>query len=373
MLDASIDNAPPLDGRSGTKYEPAPRTGSGWRRWLDEIDPGTHRRIKGLRLVTAYGIAAMMGTLQQITQGLPDDSALSSLAGGFALWGSVSEARSTRGESARDLVLLCWAAALGAISTIVMAPLLSGPWRPGPECILATGAFFVGYGKRFGVLGAGMGSQLYIGQLLAFSAGLRARDLPIVAVAGALASLATVVPRVLSGPAERPAAFVPVPRRPGQYLPPELAMGLQAAAAAGAIIALTHLVRLQESAWAITASTYVIAGTAAGTMDRVRRRVLGTLVGVPLGVACLPLATKAPLLLWIAAAAAMVIYAISLPVRYDVACAAFAFTLMVTLAASGVHSPELLMARLWETLIGSGLGLAAALLIFPLKKADPAS
>jgi hypothetical protein len=26
--------------------------------WLDRIDPGTHRRIKGLRLVTAYGIAA---------------------------------------------------------------------------------------------------------------------------------------------------------------------------------------------------------------------------------------------------------------------------------------------------------------------------
>lgn len=28
--------------------------------WLDRIDPGTHRRIKGLRLVTAYAIAAML-------------------------------------------------------------------------------------------------------------------------------------------------------------------------------------------------------------------------------------------------------------------------------------------------------------------------
>lgn len=26
--------------------------------WLNRIDPGTHRRIKDLRLVTAYGIAA---------------------------------------------------------------------------------------------------------------------------------------------------------------------------------------------------------------------------------------------------------------------------------------------------------------------------
>ncbi|PRY07981.1 hypothetical protein [Paraburkholderia sp. BL25I1N1] len=30
--------------------------------WLDQLDPGTHRRIKGLRLVTAYGIAAALGT-----------------------------------------------------------------------------------------------------------------------------------------------------------------------------------------------------------------------------------------------------------------------------------------------------------------------
>lgn len=31
--------------------------------WLDRIDPGVHRRVKGLRLVTAYGIAAMLGAL----------------------------------------------------------------------------------------------------------------------------------------------------------------------------------------------------------------------------------------------------------------------------------------------------------------------
>lgn len=35
--------------------------------WLKRIDPGTHRRIKGLRLVTAYGIAWMMGDLQGLS------------------------------------------------------------------------------------------------------------------------------------------------------------------------------------------------------------------------------------------------------------------------------------------------------------------
>ena len=56
---------------------------------LDRVDPGAHRRIRGLRLVTAYGIAAMLGTMPDIARGLPNGAALASLAGGFALWASV--------------------------------------------------------------------------------------------------------------------------------------------------------------------------------------------------------------------------------------------------------------------------------------------
>jgi hypothetical protein len=39
-------------------------------RWLNRIDPGAHRRIRGLRLVTAYGIAAMLGRTADIVRGL---------------------------------------------------------------------------------------------------------------------------------------------------------------------------------------------------------------------------------------------------------------------------------------------------------------
>ena len=67
-----------------------------------------------------------------------------------------------------------------------------------------------------------------------------------------------------------------------------------------------------------------------------------------------------------AAALAMVIYAVALPQRYDVACGAFAYTLIVTLAAGGEHSIALLASRLWETFLGGGLGLAAAMLLLPL-------
>jgi len=70
-------------------------------------------------------------------------------------------------------------------------------------------------------------------------------------------------------------------------------------------------------------------------------------------------------------ALAMVIYAMALPGRYDIACGAFAFTLIVTLAASGEHSIPLLAARAWETLIGGTLGLIAALLLFPIRATHP--
>ncbi|WP_429303757.1 FUSC family protein [Paraburkholderia sp. GAS199] len=338
--------------------------------WLDRVDPGTHRRIKGLRLVTAYGIAAALGTLQDVVRDVPGNVSLGYLAGSFALWASVSEARTTRPESARDLVLLSFAAAFGAILCALLARPLQLTGRAGPELVLVSGAFLVGYLKRFGILGAGLGSQIYIGELLAYGTHLAVADVRAILIAAVIAAMASVVPRMLSGPAERPAvtaALTPGPLpQAGQYSP-EFFMGLQASVGALVIVALNGLIGLEESAWAITACTYVVAGSATGTIQRVRRRILGTLVGVPLGIACLPLAEHAPLLIWIVAALAMVIYAMALPERYDIACAAFAFTLIVTLAASGVHAIPLLAARAWETLLGGALGLAAAVCLFPLR------
>jgi hypothetical protein len=340
---------------------------AGAENWLDRIDHGAHRRIKGLRLVTAYGIAAMLGTMADIARGLPNGVALSSLAGGFALWASVSEGRSTRIGSSRDLVLLSAAAALGAISFIFFTPLLQHLGRAGPELTLAIGAFLVGYMRRFGVTGTGLGSQVYIGQLLAYGAQLSFADLPTVLAATLLAALASVVPRVLSGPAEHPPPASAPLAAPTGGLRQELIMGLQAAIAAVVIVALNAAIGLTESGWAITACTYVIAGSASATIERGRRRIIGTMIGVPLGLVCLPLVTVAPLVVWAAAALAMVIYAMALPERYDIACGAYAFTLIVTLAVGGEHSVSLLASRVWETLLGGALGLAAAMLLLPLR------
>jgi uncharacterized membrane protein YccC len=83
----------------------------------------------------------------------------------------------------------------------------------------------------------------------------------------------------------------------------------------------------------MAACTFVITGTAAGTVKRIRQRVIGTVIGLPLGLACLLLAEHLPLAIWAAAALAMVIYAVALPERYDIACAAYT-TPVTTLAAS---------------------------------------
>jgi hypothetical protein len=341
--------------------------------WLERVDPGAHRRVKGLRLVTAYGLAAALGALHDVTRDVRQGALLATLAASFALWASVSEASTTRAESSRDLALLCMAAGAGAAIYVVLLPLLTGVGRVGPEITLVSGAFCVGYLKRFGMLGAGIGSQIYLGQLYAYGTNLVPADLQAIGVAVLIAALGSIVPRLLSGPAERPAmlaALSPVPAVPAGFArrwPPELVMGLQAAAGAAVVVVLNQIIGLEESVWAITACTYVVAGSASGTAQRVRRRIIGTMIGVPLGLACLPLAEQAPLVVWSLAALAMIVYAMGLPDRYDIACGAFAFILIVTLAANGIHSVSYLFARLWETLIGGALGLAAALLIFPLR------
>jgi hypothetical protein len=260
---------------------------------------------------------------------------------------------------------------VGAASIIFFAPLLNGPGRPGVELMFVFGAFLVGYLKRFGITGTGIGSQIFIGQLLAFSTHLSLGDFGLVCAAGVIAAVASVVPRVLSGPAEKPILGVE-PRSAavlGRFtLSPELLMGVQAAVAALVIIALNDHFGLVESAWAITACTYVVSSSTAGTIKRIRHRIIGTAIGVPLGIMLVPVVPHAEILIWLLAAFAMVIYAMALPERYDIACGAYAFTLIVTLVADGESSLIVLASRFWETLLGGVFGLSIALFLVPIRK-----
>jgi len=342
--------------------------------WLERVDPGAHRRVKGLRIVTAYGGATALASVHNVTVLVPAHASLTALAGGFALWASVSDARGARYESTRDLILLCAAAAAGALFFALLAPLLGLPLLrqyglSGGEWILLPGAFLAGFLRRYGVLGTGVGSQLYIGGLLAYGAGLMPVDVPEIGVALAIAIVASVVPRLLSGPGEQPAAPAPPVHAVCRTsrVSAECIMGLQTSGAAAIIVVLNSVIGLVEPAWAITACVYGLTVTATGTVERMKRRIVGTIVGVPLGLACLPIAAHAPLTVCAVVALALIVYAMALPDRYDIACGAFAFILMITLAATGEHSIPVLVARAWETLLGGALAVVMAVYVIPLR------
>ncbi|HEF5875069.1 TPA: FUSC family protein [Burkholderia cenocepacia] len=338
--------------------------------WLARVDPGAHRRIKGIRLVVVYALATAIGSWGGFARHAHTAASVATLAATFALWASVSDTRATRTESSRDLVVLCTAGALGALTFASFGPWLVEHSRAGAELILVTGAFCVGYSKRFGTVGAGIGSQLYIGQLAAYTMRIEPADTSTIALALLIAWVAAIVPRLLTPTEERAAdrpALDAAAEHGGRAISPALAMGLQAASGALVVVLLNGAFGLTESVWAITACVYVVATSSTGTAERVRWRICGTLVGVPVALACLPLAEHLPLVAWAMAALAMVVYAMALPDRYDIACGASAFALIVTLAASGVHSIPVLAARAWETSIGGTLGLVCAKLIFPLK------
>jgi hypothetical protein len=335
--------------------------------WLDRIDPGSHRIAKGVHIVGAYVLATGFAQLWGHIGFAPHRASIAAPAAGFALWACVSESGGTRGESCRDLTILCVAATAGAALFAVLATLsLPASTHVGAEWILITGAFLVGYLKRFGPLGAGIGSQIFIGQLLAYGAKAGPADLTSIGIAGLIAVLAAVVPRIATGGSTQrdpPSIIAATSGGPGLPAEPGLLMGIQTATAAFTIVLLNGFFGLTESVWAITACVYVVTGTAAGTLDRARQRIIGTFVGVPLGLLCLPVAIEAPDLIWLSATAAMIAYTVALPKHYDIACGAFAFALIVTLEASGQHSIAILAARGWETVIGAALGMVMARLI----------
>lgn len=329
--------------------------------WLDRVDPGAHGRLKGLRLVAAYALAETLGSLTHLP------GAIGMLAGSFALWASVSEAGATRRSAVRDLIVLCIAAALGASSFAVPAPWLAHHGPAWPEATLVTGAFLASYLKRYGATGAGIGSQIYIGQLLACNAHLTPAGLCAIGIALPIAMISAIAPCLL-GKAGQPTPLPPSSVTPLRWgLNVEVVTGLQAAISSLVIVCLDVAFGLIEAVWAITACVYVTVGPSEKTLHRARDRIVGTLIGVPLGLLCLPLATDARLLLWCAASLAMIVYAIALPVRYDIACGAFAFVLMVTMAVSGEHTVSVLVARAWETLLGCAVALMAAFFLSPLR------
>ena len=123
---------------------------------IRHLDPDGHGRIKGLRLVAAYGMAVVLGGLHALTIPQMPPAILAFMAGAYALWASVSEARDRLLPSCRDLIVLCISAGLGALFYIGVSPPLLRFSPSGAEFVLAAGqggdaAFAAGPIARGGV------------------------------------------------------------------------------------------------------------------------------------------------------------------------------------------------------------------------------
>jgi uncharacterized membrane protein YccC len=158
--------------------------------------------------------------------------------------------------------------------------------------------------------------------------------------------------------------------KPALGLLPTTRVAIQAGLSALTIIVLNHALGMHHVLWALIASTYVISSSVADTWSRGIRRILGTAVGVALGLAAALMFAQIPPVIWALAALAMVIYSIWMSLRYDVACGAYAFALVITLAEAGNSSWGAASARGIDTVIGAAIGMAFSALVLPVRLRD---
>jgi hypothetical protein len=177
--------------------------------------------------------------------------------------------------------------------------------------------------------------------------------------------IATDPPPVVNMPAAPTAA----PASRGAMLP-TTRVAFQAGLSALAIIVLNGVIGMHHLLWALLASTFVISSSIADTWSRGIRRIAGTAVGVALGLGVALLFAQTAPIVWLLAAIAMIIYSVWLPLRYDVACGAYAFALIVTLAEAGNSSWGAASARGLDTVIGAAIGMLFSALILAVRLRD---
>jgi hypothetical protein len=151
---------------------------------------------------------------------------------------------------------------------------------------------------------------------------------------------------------------------------PSTRVAVQAGLSVLAIIVLNTVVGMHHLLWALLASTFVISSSVADTWSRGIRRIVGTAVGVALGLGVALLLAQIAPVIWALAAIAMIIYSMWLPSRYDVACGAYAFALIVTLAEAGNSSWAAASERGVDTVIGAAIGMLFSALVLPVRLRD---
>jgi uncharacterized membrane protein YccC len=144
-------------------------------------------------------------------------------------------------------------------------------------------------------------------------------------------------------------------------------MGVQAAVASAALVALDAVFHFGKGYWAILSAALVVANSFGDTWRRAIQRGLGTAVGVIAGLAIGPLTGHAPSVMLPAAGLAIALAVITVKARYGLAMALVSFVLVIALEIFLQPPLEVLMARIWETLLGAACGILASAFVLPLR------
>lgn len=323
--------------------------------------------LKGARLIVAYALAAGL-SVAIAKHTYADLTSTLSLTSGITLWACVSESAFSYRRALWEVALLVLAGAAASSLMLALSAHIPGESFQWSNYLLVIGAFLVASLRSYGSFFAGLGSQTYIGLLLAGgckpefpwrTAG------PLIFIA---ALVSATVPQILLHPLHviEEEDVVGTDSFAGRWHQ-GCWLGLQAAFPAIVILITAHFFHLSEAAWAITAAAYVVSLYSSATAGRIRQRLVGTAIGVPLGLIFLVLSPRAHIVIWGFAAAGMILYAVSLPKRYDMACASYAFVLMLTMIANGERSVVLLASRIGETLFGCVLAYLSMIAMSSLR------
>ncbi len=153
---------------------------------------------------------------------------------------------------------------------------------------------------------------------------------------------------------------------------PTFRQALQVTLACGAAVGLGHLISGRRWYWSVLAAFIVLASTTtrAATLTKAAQRVLGTLLGVGVGIEVARTVTGEPKLILALALLCDTLAFYAFQTAYAVMI--FWITIMLSLlyALLGMFQPALLEMRLDETLIGAAAGIVVAMVLWPQRTSE---
>ena len=146
-------------------------------------------------------------------------------------------------------------------------------------------------------------------------------------------------------------------------------MAIQGFVAASVTILLTSWLDLANGFWATMTVYLVVSGTAGATLHRMSERTIGTAIGAAMAI----LVENTIPLTSVQAATGVIalgLVVLALPGNYTIASGLISYAALIALHLLAGADGGNELARIYDTFIGAFTGLAAALLIFPVRSTD---